>query len=81
MHRGIVLWRDPNHLRISTCIFSQNYLALPSFEVQYVDDGPLFLRFSITASTTAEHFDRAWPIYTTRRRPVAQIVANGLVYQ
>lgn len=77
MHRGIVLWLDPTHLRISTCIFSQNYLALPSFEVRYVDDGPLFLRFSITASD----FDCTWPIYTTRRRPVAQIVANGLVYQ
>ena len=40
MHRGIVLWRDPNHLLISTCTFSQNYLALPSFEVRYVEWTP-----------------------------------------
>ena len=61
--------------------FSQNYLALPSFEVQYARMDPFFSGFQSQPATTAEHFDRAWPIYTTRRRPVAQIVANGLVYQ
>ena len=40
-----------------------------------------FSIFCITTATIAELFDRIWPIFVARCRPVAQIVANGLVYQ
>ena len=40
-----------------------------------------FSIFCITTATIVELFDRIWPIFVARCCPVAQIVANGLVYQ